>query len=239
MRLLSVVVESEHLSEEEKYRLPWKVDEIVRPYHLKWVFQNMYTVERGFDEDLAVSGARKALQEDEWLKGRIHISVWRSITTCRLDEINTEAMSEPEPGKIKKYREYFEQHGISEYTLTYPNLIVVDHDKNLLDGYISYLIMKEKGFTRAECLVADRDSRLKKFVYGIHWMGQNEKEYRWAYPLQDAVVPGDMLLVDTRFGEKLIKVTGVEMGTEAYVDSMKKVIKMINREKMDNGVYVL
>ncbi len=227
MKFLMVTVNMEGISRYEMDRIPERIDDIVRPYHLKWVLRNMYFVEDGYDEDLAIDEAWKALEKTDWLKNKIYLGVMQSISKCRLDEIQIEDMAEPEPDKVNKYRNYFEEHGISENNLTYPNPIVVDQNRKLLDGYISYLIMKERGYTYAECILENRGNTLKKYVYGIHMPGTNEKKYKWSYPLRDAVVPGDILLAETSQGVKSVKVTGVEMGTEIYVDGLKKIRKMI------------
>ena len=106
----------------------------------------------------------------------------------------------------------------------------------MLDGYVTYLLMRERGLTWAECVLANSDVPLKKYIYGIHLPEDNkrgsQKEYCWAYPLNQAVVPGDILLADTRYGEKLIKVTYVDVGTNAYVKSMRKVIKFVGENEL-------
>lgn len=231
MKLLAVAVDMNGMSEYEQRRLPGKIDVIVKPHHLKWFFRNIYFVEEGYDEDIAVYGAKKALEETDWLKNIVFVSVFQPVERCRLDEIDIGDMSEPKPEKMDKYREYFEEHGISEYELTYPNPIVIDQNKRLLDGYTSYLIMKEKGFTYAECILADGRNNLNKYICGVHLPEKSGKVYRWAYFLRDAVVPGDELLVDTCHGKQVVRVTDVGMGTSLFVNSLKKARKLTEKRK--------
>lgn len=231
MKFLMVSVDMKGMSNSEMDGVPERIDEIVKPYHLEWSFLNLYSVVNGYDEDLAVRAAKKALEQTDWLKDKVFAGIMQSISRCRLDEICVEGMTEPRPEKLEKYRAYFEEHGISEYDPTYPNPIVVDRDKNLLDGYISYLIMKEKGYTYADCLLAEQGTVLKKYISGIHIPGTSKKEYSWSYSLRDAVVPGDLLLVDTKQGKKLVRVMRVDMGTAGYVDGLRKVKKNIGQNQ--------
>lgn len=197
MKFITVAVDMGDMSEIQRLRVPGQIDRILEPYHLKWVFSNMYLPEKGYDADLTIYSGKKALEETEWLKDKVYIGIMQSVDHCRLDDICIEGMSEPDPEKVKKYRSYFEEHGLSERIVTYPNPIVNGRDKKLLDGYISYLIMKEKGFTHAVCLLMEEGEAVKKYVCVVHMPGKNKKKYHWAYPLREAVVPGDLLLADT------------------------------------------
>lgn len=236
MMLLSVRINMEKITAYTLDQIPLQIDKIIEPFHLKWLFDNHYIVEAGYDEELEIRGAVNALESTEWMKGAVHVFVGRETIRCRLDEINVDAMTEPDPQKMNHYRLYFKNRGISEYCLTYPNVIVVNEKKELLDGYVTYLLMRERGLTWAECVLANSDVPLKKYIYGIYLPEDNkrgsQKEYCWAYPLNQAVVPGDILLADTRYGEKLIKVTYVDVGTNAYVKSMRKVIKFVGENEL-------
>ena len=234
MMVLSVTVDVRKISDYTLDQIPGEIDRIVEPYHLKWFFGNNYMVEDGYDEDLAVRGAIKALESTEWLKDAVNIGFGREVVRRRLDEIDTAGMAAQSQAKVEHYKNYFSDKKISEYDLTYPNVIVLNEKNELVDGYVTYLLMKERGLASAQCLLVPSGTVLKKYVYGVHLPGVNqkrpEKSYAWAYPLREAVVPGDILLANTRCGRKLIKVTQVDVGTAGYVNSLKKIKKFICSE---------
>lgn len=89
------------------------------------------------------------------------------------------------------------------------------------------------GMEKAEFLLTRSGISLKKYVWGIHipecMDGKQMKEYCWAYPLRHPVVLGDCLLAETRYGNKLIRVTRVDMAMPGYMESLKKIKKFISR----------
>ena len=241
MRILTVEVDLKKISKYSLEQIPEEIDKIVEPYHVKWCFRNIYVVEKGYDEDLAISGAVKALKSTKWLKKGLSVFIGQRTRKLKLSAINVNAMTAPKIEKMEYYRNYFKDKVLSEDELTYPNPIVVDEKNNLLDGYTSYLLMKEGGLEAAQCLLADPGTILKKYVCGVHMLDKNgstaKKWYTWAYPHKEPVVPGDVLVVNTRLGKKLIKVTCVDVGTAGYVDRLKKVRRKAEENDFENSWY--
>ena len=91
---------------------------------------------------------------------------------------------------------------------------------------VEHLLMKEHGIEKATCLIVEKDNSMKKYVSGIHLPENNrntKKEYRWKCSIDEPVVPGDILIANTRYGEKLIRVTHVGVATSGYVGTLKSI----------------
>lgn len=241
MTLLSVCVDMDKITKYLLEQIPEEIDKIVEPYHMKWCMWNQYIAEEGYDEDLCARNAKKALESTAWLKDAVFTGIWQEITHKKLEEINTEGMTAPKAAKLEYYRKYFEGKEMSAHRMTYPNPIVIDEHNRLLDGYISYLLMKERGLESAECFLVSEGTVLKKYVNGVHLLNKagatSQKRYTWAYPLREPVVRGDILVADTSRGKKLIQVTSVDMATKGYVDSLKKVRKKAAPKDLKNHKY--
>lgn len=159
MTLLLVEVDTRKIAGFPVELVPVQIDKIIEPYHLKWSFGNYYTVEEGFDEEVSLRGALEALKKTPWLRNAAKIQVIYQTVRKKLEEINTEAMAEPLPDKMERCRKNFQNRELSGYELAYPNPIMIDREGRLIDGYTTYLIMKERGMNEATCiLVNETDS---------------------------------------------------------------------------------
>lgn len=241
MLLLMVEVDMRKITRYTLEEIPEEIDKIVEPYHMKWRMLNYYIAEAGYDEDESVWGAVNALYSTEWLKDGLYVSVARELVHRRLEMINTEGMTPPRPEKLEHYRNFFRDNKVLEYHLPNPNPIVIDSDNKIRDGYITYLIMQEKGLEDAMCILVNLESMLQKYVWGVHLLDEEGatsiKCYTWAYPLNEAVVPGDILLAGTKRGNKLIKVLGVDLGIPAHVESLEKIKRKATEKDFENKKY--
>lgn len=116
--------------------------------------------------------------------------------------------------------------------------IIVDENNVLIDGYISYLILKQFEIENTRVIVKEKYN-LKKFinkptyyVYGIH--KTSGKEYSWFIPsgCVDSFIrkalPGDKVLVNTRNGNKKVTITRIVLLDNPPVKHrIRKVIKLI------------
>ncbi len=136
--------------------IPEQIDAILKPYHLKWSYGNCYEVEEGYDAETAVKGAIEALQATSWLKGALHIQIVRRVVRRKLAQINTDSMKEPAADKMEQCRKLFRNKDLSGKKLVYPNPIVIDEENRLVDGYTTYLLMKERGLTEAACVLVSK-----------------------------------------------------------------------------------
>ncbi len=133
--------------------VPEQIDAILKPYHMKWVYGNYYGVEEGYDAEVAVRGAFEALEKTIWLKDAVHVSVVRLVVKRPLSAINVKLMKPPANEKLEKFRAIFQDKDLSENQLAFPNPIIIDEENRLLDGYTTYLLMKERGLKEATCIL--------------------------------------------------------------------------------------
>ena len=107
-------------------------------------------------------------------------------------------MLDSSPEKLWYYEKYYQK----KHQL--PHAIVVDENKQLRDGYISYLLAKKYN-VRADVCEMISGQPMRKIVKGIHvkfsdgnWRKKGNKRYVWIYTLKEPVIPGDILLVKTK-----------------------------------------
>lgn len=116
--------------------------------------------------------------------------------------------------------------------------IMIDENNVLIDGYISYLILKEFGVENTTVIIKEKDN-LKKFMnkstYYIYGIYKNAgKEYSWFVPngcidgFIGKALPGDKVLVNTRNGNKRVTITRIVLLDNPPVKQrIRKVIKLI------------
>ena len=132
--------------------------------------------------------------------------------------------------------------------------LVVNKNNYLQDGYVQYLVLKEKGIEDAEIRIGTgkikrwRRKNMKgwkspkyreqatTYVYGVHPNGIDHKERVWRVPnswedFTENVQIGDMVLCNTIHGKAPVSVTRVEVTDKCPVDfAVKKVVsKRIKR----------
>lgn len=151
----------------------------------------------------------EVIASDERLKKYSPKVVSSTITNvCPLGEINLQHMAKPRDIKYNRYEQYYLQnkklaHGI-----------LVDEDKKIRDGYISYLLAEKYG-CNVDIIEVPKESPISKLVIGFHveynteqkaYVMKTSRRYAWIYNLPEAVVPGDVLLVRTSKGNAYMQV---------------------------------
>ena len=180
-------------------------------------FRNMYRPVKDTENDETWHKAKKAvLKDDELKKYKPYFTFGVMTSHCGLSEVVIKGMSPVGGNKLKTYEEYYDgkkrfAHGI-----------VVDENNILRDGYATYLIAKEKN-AAPEIMCARSTQPVRKIVHGIHvrktedgYEDKSDRIYVWYYDLKEAVVPGDILRVRTRFGKDLIRVCKVSYVAGVY-----------------------
>ena len=137
----------------------------------------------------------------------------------KIDEIKIYpcfAAHEPKPEKMQQKEQYFEETGALQ------SQIILDSRGNLIDGYTSYLLAKAHGI---QC-VPIRYGR-RQIVRASHKPGG--KPYTWELPglLIDRVSAGDMAIVRTERGVKVVTVAAVE----EYAGNEPEPLRMVIRVK--------
>lgn len=111
--------------------------------------------------------------------------------------------------------------------------IVINHDNELIDGYIMYLTLKELGIDEAEIIVSDTT-----YIYGVHpnvkYACGHSKEFVWRVPESwigwaDDLLPGDVIYADTKHGTAPVIITKIEWLNKCPVDF--RVRKVISKAK--------
>lgn len=155
------------------------------------------------------------------------------ITSAFLDHV-------PSENKMRACRMNYERYeALDRY-------IVVTPWNVLIDGYCAYLVAKEKGIEEVIVVVSkvrkpkwDRKhkpeyaTQMITYIYGIHPNDISKTEYVWRVPnswtsWEYDILPGDMILVNTKNGIKPVKVTRIELLDKAPVEyRVRKVVKKL------------
>ena len=80
------------------------------------------------------------------------------------------------PPNDEKYRE--KEHAY--FKSGYLSPIIINHNNVLVDGYISYLILKRSGAKEIECIFSEDNDEIATYIKGVHIKGK--KEYIWMVP---------------------------------------------------------
>lgn len=151
------------------------------------------------------------------------------IKYINIDKIrisNAFQRTHPSDVKVKECRDYWEKYHEQS------KMIVVNKNNILVDGYIQYLILKEKGVKLAEVEQPEYQKEWTTYIYGIHQEGIG-KEYVWKVPKswkdwENDILPGDKILVETKYGVREIIVTKIEWLDERPIDKkIRNVYKKI------------
>lgn len=214
--------------EQESEELIWRMDQLLLTAGMKYSgISNMYIPVDIQKRDRAVFRAEELLRSTDWLKGILAYSAVGTLTNaCPIEEIRTDRMQNPMPGKLRYYEQYYQK------TNHLPHGIVVDENRQLRDGYISYLLAK-KYHARADVCEMVSGQPLRKLVTGVHvvfrdgkWIKKTNKGYNWIYTKKAPVIPGDILLVDTKRGTSFICVSRITyIAGQEFCSNYKKVRK--------------
>lgn len=197
---------------------------------------NLYTSLDEQKRDQTVFRTEELLRNTDWLKDILpHISIRTITNACPLDEIQTNLMSNSSPEKLWYYEQHYQE------TKQLPHAIVVDENKRLRDGYISYLLA-QKYDARAEICEMVAGQPLRKIVKGRHvvlsdgkWKLKSKKRYIWIYTLKNPVVPGDVLVVNTKKGRAYICVDIMEYTAGKGFCSRYNTVKKHMNVRMEEG----
>lgn len=149
------------------------------------------------------------------------------IDTIRIS--NAFQRTHPSDVKVNKCRDYWNKHQ------TQSKIIVVNKNNVLVDGYIQYLVLKENNVMLAEVNEVACQNQFTTYIYGIHQNG-NGKEYVWKVPKfwkgwENDLLPGDSILVKTKYGIKEIIITKIEWLDECPIDKkVENVYKKIENK---------
>ena len=153
------------------------------------------------------------------------------------------ASTNPSKFKMDRYRDMWDKFNRQ------PKYIVVNDNNVLIDGYIQYLLLKEKGFEDGECLVRHSKNGNKTtyrntittYVYGVHPNSNCDKEFIWRVPksmtwFAENVQVGDSILCQTKFGIAPVIVTRVEVLDKCPVDFR---VKKVASKEIRRGEYTV
>ena len=151
-----------------------KIDELLLTVGMKYSgIMNLYISVDEQKRDETVFRAEELLRNTDWLKDILsHILIGVITNACPIEEIQTDMMSNPSSEKWGYYEQYYQK------TKQLPHAIVVDENKQLRDGYVSYLLAKKYGVQAEVCGMVSGQP-LRKIVKGRHvycLMGMEKEE---------------------------------------------------------------
>ena len=209
------------------------LDTLVEKYGWKYSgFANMYIPIVRETREETLGKVVEAIASDERLK-RYSPRIMNGTLTnaCALGEIVVKHMVKPGDIKFGRYERYYLENK------ELPHGIIVDEDKKIRDGYISYLLAKKHG-CKADVIEVPQESAISKLVIGHHveynkeqntYTIKKNKRYAWIYNLKEAVVKGDILLVQTSKGHAYMQVEKINnIAGKDEISKYKKVIGNIS-----------
>lgn len=122
------------------------------------------------------------------------------------------AESVPNEAKMNRAKRYFIEHG----ELDKP--IIINHKKELVDGYIRYLILKEFDVEdiKQYRYEYERENKVVTYIYGRHPNQQSDKEYVWRVPTSEKwrmfvenISVGDIVMCYTKCGVKPVIISRI------------------------------
>ena len=186
-------------------------------------------------------------------KEREEGSVMRKMKLSDIKISETFASSTPKESKMDECRYNWNTWHRQD------RVIVVNHNNVLIDGYIQYLVLKENDVNEAEVKISnERKKRWYRkdvakwenpyyrhetttYIYGFHPNAKEPKELVWRVPKawkgwENDLLPGDMILVETKRGVRKIIITKIEWLEKCPVDMHVK--KVCNKQIRRNGLVV-
>jgi hypothetical protein len=130
--------------------------------------------------------------------------------------------------------------------------IVINHQGELIDGYIQYLVLEYLEIEEAEIVISNRKkgylnrkptyeykepeykTQMTTYIWGVHPNNKN-KQYIWRVPnswteWENDLLPGDMILVNTKFGKKEAIITKIDYLEQCPTEfNVRKVVKKLNK----------
>ena len=209
------------------------LDTLVEKHGWKYAgFANFYIPIVRETREETVSKVIEAIASDERLKKYSPKILNATLTNaCNLAEVELQHMTKPGDVKYSRYETYY----LKNKELAHG--IIVDENKKIRDGYISYLLAKKYGCS-VDIMEVPKRSAISKLVIGHHveynkeqntYIVKKNKRYAWIYNLKEAVVVGDILLVQTSKGHAYIQVEIItNIAGKDEISRYKKVIGNIS-----------
>lgn len=158
---------------------------------------------------------------------------------CNLREIDVQHMTKTSDEKYDRYEKYYLENNELAHG------IIVDEDRKIRDGYISYLLSGKYG-CNVDIIEVPKESPISKLVIGHHvkydtkqekYVMKTSKRYAWIYTIHEAVVPGDILLVRTSKANAYIQVEKItNLAGKKAIRRYKKVKRNITVENKKKRV---
>ena len=182
---LTVYLKLDMEKEAEHEVLIRRIDELLLTVGMKYSgMMNMYLPVDRQKRDQAVFRAEELLRNTDWLRDILAYTEVGMITNaCPIENIQTDMMSNPSPEKLWYYEQYYQK----KHQL--PHAIVVDENKQLRDGYISYFLDKKYNVSADVCEMVSGQP-LRKIVIGTHvkftegnWRKKGKKRVTIQHPV--------------------------------------------------------
>ena len=129
----------------------------------------------------------------------------------------------PKNSKIERIREYFNAYNTIDKPVT------ISSSNILMDGYIRYLIAKEKNIQSIPCIISDKNFTPKRPCKYIVGSFDNGLEYIWKIRNKLDVNVGDKVLVANKNGSAVVNVVKVFCGNDKDKLRHKPVLQIVQR----------
>ena len=205
------------------------LDTLVEKHGWKYSgFANVYIPIVRETREETVGKVIEAIASDKRLKKYSPKVMDATLTNaCDLGEIELQHMKKPGDVKYSRYEKYYLENKVVTHG------IIVDENKKIRDGYISYLLAKKYG-CKVDIIEVPKKSAISKLVIGHHveynkeqntYIAKTGRRYAWIYNLKEAVVAGDILLVQTSKGHAYMQVENItNIAGKDEIRKHKKVI---------------
>lgn len=122
---LYVYLDLDMKNEQENEELIRRMDQLLLTAGMKYSgSSNMYVPVDIQKRDRVVFRAEELLRSTDWLKDSLAYSAVGTLTdACPIEEIRTDSMQDPMPGKLRYYEQYYQK------TNRLPHAIVVDENR--------------------------------------------------------------------------------------------------------------
>lgn len=129
----------------------------------------------------------------------------------------------PKNSKIERIREYFNAYNTIDKPVT------ISSSNILMDGYIRYLIAKEKNIQSIPCIISDKNFTPKRPCKYIVGSFDNGLEYIWKIRNKLDVNVGDKVLVANKNGSAVVNVVKVFCSNDKDKLRHKPVLQIVQR----------
>ena len=135
------------------------------------------------------------------------------IKRMKISSIDVSRMCPPGKEKFDTYSMYYDNVHHNNAKLNAANPIVINSKNEIIDGYITFLLVSQSQQKTINCIQVEKDETLKKVVSAVIVKNnhkQSHKTYTWRVP-KKTIIPNQLYDVHTSIGYALIRTKAIRM----------------------------